>query len=71
VEPSPSLSQQLATATPEEQPQIYAQAGIWYEALATLVKLRQDQPQNPALISQWETLLASVGLEQIADQPIR
>lgn len=71
VEPSPSLSQQLATATPEEQPQIYAQADIWYDALAALVKLRQDQPQNPALISQWETLLASVGLEQIADQPIR
>ncbi|WNZ23512.1 DUF928 domain-containing protein [Leptolyngbya sp. NK1-12] len=71
VEPSPSLTQKLAAATAEEQPKIYAEAGIWYEALSTLVQLRQAQPQNPALVSQWQTLLASVGLEQIADQPLQ
>jgi hypothetical protein len=71
VEPSSTLTQELATATAEEKPLIYAQADIWYDALAALVQLRHDQPQNPALVNQWETLLSSVGLEQIAHQPLR
>lgn len=70
VEPSPTLTQALATATTEEQPDIYAEAGIWYEAVAMLVKLRQQEPQNSALLTQWQTLLSSVGLEKVANQPL-
>jgi hypothetical protein len=64
------LAQALTTAATEEKPDIYAKAGIWYEAVATLIKLRQEQPQNVALLNQWQTLLKSVGLEKIADQPL-
>jgi hypothetical protein len=70
IEPSSSLAQALTTAATEEKPDIYAKAGIWYEAVATLIKLRQEQPQNVALLNQWQTLLKSVGLEKIADQPL-
>jgi hypothetical protein len=70
IQPSAGLSQELASATAAEKPKIYAKYGIWYEALAELVKLRHSQPQNAALLNQWQTLLQSVGLERLADQPL-
>ncbi len=70
VEDDPGLTQALVVATPAVQPGLYNQAGLWYDALATLAALRQIQPQNPALASQWQSLLESVGLSQIADRPL-
>lgn len=70
VAPSAALTQALATATPEAQPRIYANAGLWYEAVAALAKLRQEEPDNIALTNEWQTLLRSVGLEQVANQPL-
>lgn len=70
VEPSATLTQELATAPTQEQPIIYAEAGIWYEAISTLVKLRHQEPQNVALLNQWQNLLQSVGLEEVADEPL-
>jgi hypothetical protein len=68
--PAAELAQALATASAEAKPAIYAKHGIWYEALTELAKLRHNQPQNAALINQWQTLLKSVGLEQLANQPL-
>jgi hypothetical protein len=70
IAPDPALLQTIAAAPPAEQARLYAQASLWYEALATLAQLRQSQPQDAALVTQWQTLLKSVGLEQIADQPL-
>jgi Domain of Unknown Function (DUF928) len=70
TEPSTALAQQLSAAAEEEKPLIYASAGIWYEALAGLAELRREQPQNAQVQTQWQTLLESVGLAQIADQPL-
>jgi Domain of Unknown Function (DUF928) len=46
------------------QAEIYAQAGAWQEALVLAAKLRQQDPQP------WAQLLASVGLDNVADAPI-
>lgn len=69
VEPSPTLTAALSRATDAEKPQIYWQQGIWYEALDSLAQLHRSQPQNPDWQQQWQTLLRSVGLDQIADRP--
>ena len=53
-----------------ELPALYAQAGIWYEALATLAELRRSKPNDSVLISAWESLLQSVGLDTVAKEPI-
>ncbi|MBF2003731.1 MAG: DUF928 domain-containing protein [Synechococcales cyanobacterium C42_A2020_086] len=71
VEPSAALVNQLAAAAPETQPTIYARSGIWYEAIATLATLRYAQPDNTELASQWQSLLQSVGLGELANQPLR
>ncbi|MEM9924263.1 MAG: DUF928 domain-containing protein [Cyanobacteria bacterium P01_D01_bin.50] len=47
-----------------------ADNGIWLDALSTLAELRQSQPSNQSAINSWQQLLNSVGLDEIAQQPI-
>lgn len=61
VEPTGELAATLQTAPPEQLPSIYAQAGIWYEALTSLSQLRY-QPGVAMPTSQWQNLLNSVDL---------
>jgi hypothetical protein len=63
------LSAELKTklqqaVSPLEQAQIYAQAKVWFEALTTLASVQSYQSR------QWEELLNSVGLNDIAKQPL-
>lgn len=64
---SSSLSQSLANASALEQASLYAKAGVWYDALTILAKLRQ---QNPQAATAWQTLMQDVGLSELADRPI-
>ncbi|MEH2083444.1 MAG: DUF928 domain-containing protein [Nostoc sp.] len=61
---------ELETAEPLKRYTIYAQKGIWYEALTTLAELRQKNPQNPALKAEWRNLLGSIRLDDVAEEPI-
>ncbi|CAD5932339.1 hypothetical protein PCC9214_01369 [Planktothrix tepida] len=69
TEPDATLTAKLQQAKPLEQAKIYAENGIWFESLATLAQLRQNQPMDETLTKQWNELLQSVGLESIANQP--
>jgi hypothetical protein len=42
---------------------IYAQKGIWFDALADLAKLRIDSPENRELQEDWQKLLSAKGVE--------
>ena len=70
VEMLPSLSARLKIADALEMAAIYGEAGIWYETVATLAKLKTTQPNNSSLISNWQELLTSVGLEKVASTPL-
>ncbi len=63
VEISSQLENSLKNATPLEQAEIYANAKIWNETIATLAELRTSNP------TEWEELLTSVGLKEIASEP--
>ncbi|MEB3886221.1 DUF928 domain-containing protein [Lyngbya sp. CCY1209] len=66
------LSRQLeAVNTPSERAELYAKAGLWYETLTELAKMRQMQPQNPETLAEWRELLDSVGLGHLAEEPLR
>ncbi len=68
---SASLEQELKQANSlSKQAAVYANAGIWHEAVSTLAILRQKQPENPQLLDSWEELLRSVELEQFAQEPV-
>ena len=67
---TPELTAQLAEAESREIPTIYANAGIWHETLSSLAQLRQDNPQDQALTDDWVRMLESVGLGDIAEEPL-
>lgn len=69
-EPSAELTSTLQKAAPKERPSVYADAGVWYDAVADLAKLRQEHPNDSQLATDWETLLQSVGLDAIAQSPL-
>jgi hypothetical protein len=48
---------------------IYANSGIWYDTLAVLVTLKQQQPYDLELDALWHEFLGSVGLEAVATRP--
>lgn len=64
-----SMGIDLVEQTPSiEMAQSYGSAGIWFDTVATLAQLRNQQPENYA--ATWEEFLSSVGLEDISTQPL-
>ncbi|MBD1881945.1 DUF928 domain-containing protein [Coleofasciculus sp. FACHB-T130] len=64
------LDNQLRVATPNKRPDVYAEAGMWFDALTTLAELRRSNPNNSAYSAEWEQLLKAVGLDNIAKEPL-
>ncbi|MBD2249941.1 DUF928 domain-containing protein [Nostoc parmelioides] len=65
-----TLTAQFKQAELEQKVTLYATNGVWYDTVKSLVELRLSNPHNQSLRKQWQTLLNSVGLEQIANQPL-
>lgn len=63
TELTPDLKTKIEQATPLEQAKLYAMARIWPETLVIASQLRSSKPDE------WEELLKSVGLTQIAQAP--
>lgn len=74
IAPKDELNSQLAQATPPDQAILYANAQLWYETLATVIKMQRQSPQDPILAANinnmWVKLLTSAGLEKVAEQPV-
>ncbi len=65
LQPSAALARQLQTASFDDHPQIYAEAGLWMDALSSLADLKQ-QPNGDRTVNQkWEMLLESMELEAL------
>jgi hypothetical protein len=52
-----------AATTPLAKAEVYANAGIWHEAMAIVSSLRESEPQE------WRSLLDAVGLNSLAQAP--
>ena len=70
TELSSTLKARLEKATPRDRPSVYADAGIWHEALTSLAELRRSSPNDTRLAANWKQLLQSVELDSIAEQPL-
>lgn len=70
INPNLKLANSLKQATPQQRIGLYAENGIWYDALTTLAELRLAKPQDPTLVAEWMNLLKSVDLENLAKQPL-
>ncbi|MFN6562584.1 MAG: DUF928 domain-containing protein [Nostoc sp. ChiSLP01] len=70
IKPELALSEALKKANLRKLPTIYAEAGIWHEALATLVQLRRTEPNNLKVRMDWRQFFKSVDLSAIASSPL-
>ncbi|MEZ2280260.1 MAG: DUF928 domain-containing protein [Microcoleus sp.] len=70
VELSADIRSKLEKADVREKTFIYAQNGIWQDALSTLAAARLANPKDAKLTADWASLLDSVKLGEIATEPI-
>ncbi len=70
VELDRNLSNQIDRATPTEQVALYAENGLWHDALNTLANLQIAKPQDSELTQDWQNLLDAIGLKDLADRPL-
>ncbi len=67
VEPSEELKKKIAQAGKAEIPFLYAEAGIWYDALTAISDLIETAPQDPVLRQERASLMVQVGLPDIGE----
>ena len=67
IEPSAELKAKVSGAEKSSLPSIYAEAGIWHDALSTLSDLIDSEPNNLSLVKQRSDLLGQVGLKAAAE----
>ncbi len=70
VELSADIRSQLDRADSRQKTVIYAENGIWQDALSTLAAARRANPNDAELAADWKILLYSVKLGHIAKEPI-
>jgi hypothetical protein len=59
IQAETQLTTQLKNANTQQIVNVYAQAGIWQDAVATLAGLRSSRPNDAELKADWEALLQS------------
>jgi hypothetical protein len=65
VEPSPELTARIAQARPETLPMIYAEAGLWYDALGAITDLLERAPDDRTIREGRAQLLQQAGLPKV------
>lgn len=53
-----------------DRAQSYQQAGLWSDAIATLVELRQTYPTNGKVLRQWKQLLQQLELQSVLEPAV-
>lgn len=66
VETPEPLRKRLREARRTEAPYLYAEGGIWYDAIAAISELIDAEPKNPVLRNQRAALLEQIGLAEPA-----
>jgi len=70
VEPSADLKEKIAKATPASLAGVYAESGIWYDALSVLTDQIEANPDNKTLRETRADLLRQVGLKAAAGSEV-
>ena len=71
VEIPEALRSRLQKASREEVPGVYAEAGMWYDALTAVSNLIDEEPGNPVFRKGRAALLEQVGLSAVAHYDLK
>jgi hypothetical protein len=66
VVPEGDVEAKVKSASPADLPRVYAESGIWYDAIDGLSQLIAQQPGDAALRAQRAALLEQIGLGEAA-----
>ncbi len=61
--------QQLQAAAPLKRLEILLQEGLWFDAVSTLVDLKETDPLDLKLKSMWKHVLHDINLQELAAKP--
>lgn len=64
------VANQLEKLPIRDRAKLYRQSKVWHEAISTLAELRQANPDNSQLVTEWKELLSSAGLSEFAEIPL-
>ena len=70
LEPDALLTEALNDSEGIERAAIAAENSLWFDATRALTERLQTHPQDLQARTSWQTLLESIGLENIADAPL-
>lgn len=71
IEPTTAVAEKLKAAKDDRSRlEIYAENGFWQNTLKTLADLRATNPNDVNIESDWQSVLASVDLSSLAEQPV-
>jgi hypothetical protein len=68
IAPDSALMDRLQQASPLTRVNLYRESGIWYDALEVLAQTYPQSPDRAALATKWQSLLRSVGLNEVAQE---
>lgn len=68
-QPDADFAAHLDDASPSEQAALYAQNGVWFDAIEAYATALAANPQDAELQIAWAELLQSVELNRLSDQP--
>lgn len=66
----PDFAKKIEQASLAERVNLYAKAGLWQDAITTLVELRYAQPGDSSLAASWTQLLKSEKLDTLAQESL-
>ncbi len=67
----PTLKVKLSQANKEERPALYAEAGLWYDALAAISDLIDAMPNDSSLRTQRASFLGQIGLREVREENVK
>ena len=70
IQPTAALTTAMQQEDLLKRAEAFGKNGVWYDCVATLAALHTAQSNNVAIIKQWEELLSSVSLKDIATVPV-
>jgi Domain of Unknown Function (DUF928) len=70
VEQDSDLKQALVKGDKKKLAKLYAEKGLWYEAINSLAELKIKEPNNNLIRSDWQKLLNSVGLNSFMNEKL-
>ncbi|MEM5381928.1 DUF928 domain-containing protein, partial [Paraburkholderia azotifigens] len=69
---NPSVANQIATATTlQQQVELYAENGIWYDTAAILAQMRLQNSEDTTSKADWDNLLETIELSTLASESIK